>query len=58
MCTQLHAAWHTDSLDMVVVQSTAASRYHNCIDGGTSLEYFGYHLVLLVITRNSEQVMH
>jgi hypothetical protein len=25
---------------------TGASRYHNCcIDGGTSSEYFGYHLV-------------
>jgi hypothetical protein len=25
---------------------TGASRYHNCcIDGGTSLDYFGYHLV-------------
>jgi hypothetical protein len=25
---------------------TGASRYHNCcIDGGTSPEYFGYHLV-------------
>jgi hypothetical protein len=27
---------------------TGASRYHNCcIDGGTSPEYFGYHLVYL-----------
>jgi hypothetical protein len=26
---------------------TGASRYHNCrIDGGTSQEYFGYHLIL------------
>jgi hypothetical protein len=40
--TQLRAAWRTDSLDMVVLQSTGASRYHNCyIDGGTSPEYFG-----------------
>jgi hypothetical protein len=27
---------------------TGALRYHNClIDGGTSPEYFGYHLVYL-----------
>jgi hypothetical protein len=32
--TQLRAAWHTDSLDKVVLPSTGASRYHNCcIDG-------------------------
>jgi hypothetical protein len=44
--TQLRATWHTDSLDMVVLPSTGASHYHNCcIDGGTSPEYFGYHLV-------------
>jgi hypothetical protein len=31
---------------MLVPPSTEASRYHNCcIDGSTSLEYFGYHLV-------------
>jgi hypothetical protein len=31
---------------MVVLAATVASRYHNCcIDGGTSPEYFGYHLV-------------
>jgi hypothetical protein len=31
---------------MVVLPSTGASCYHNCcIDGGTSLEYFGYILV-------------
>jgi hypothetical protein len=31
---------------MVVLPSTGASRYHNyCIDGGTSLENFGYLLV-------------
>jgi hypothetical protein len=23
---------------------TGASRYHNCIDGGTIQEYFGYHV--------------
>jgi hypothetical protein len=39
--TQLRATWHTDSLDMVVLPSIGASRYHNCcIDGGTSPEYF------------------
>jgi hypothetical protein len=44
--TQLRATWHTDSLDMVVVPSTGASRYKNCcIDGGISPEYFGYILV-------------
>jgi hypothetical protein len=44
--TQLRATWHTDSLDMVVLPSTSASRYHKCcIDGGTSLKYFGYTLV-------------
>jgi hypothetical protein len=43
--TQLRATWHTDSLGLVVL-STSASRYHNCcIDGGTSPEYFGYTLV-------------
>jgi hypothetical protein len=43
---QLHATWHTDSLNMVVLSCTGASRYHNCcIDGGTSPEYFGYTLV-------------
>jgi hypothetical protein len=31
---------------MVVLPSTGVSHYHNCyIDGGTSPEYFGYHLV-------------
>jgi hypothetical protein len=40
--TQLRATWHTDSLDMVVLPSTGALRYHNCcIDGGTNPEYFG-----------------
>jgi hypothetical protein len=44
--TQLRATWHTDSLDMIVLPLTGASRYHNCcIDGGTSPEYFGYTLV-------------
>jgi hypothetical protein len=42
MSTHLHATWHTDLLDMVVLHSTGASRYHNCyIDGVTSPEYFG-----------------
>jgi hypothetical protein len=40
--TQLRATWHTDSLGMVVLPYTGASRYHNwCTVGGTSLEYFG-----------------
>jgi hypothetical protein len=39
---QLRAAWHTDSLDMVVLPFTGALRYHICFtDGGTSPEYFG-----------------
>jgi hypothetical protein len=47
--TQLRATWYTDSLDMIVLPSTGASRYHNCcIDGGTSPEYFGYTLVYWV----------
>jgi hypothetical protein len=46
--TQLCATWHTDLLDMVVLPSTGASRYHNCcIDGGISPEYFGYTLVYM-----------
>jgi hypothetical protein len=45
--TQLRATWHTDSLDMVVLPSTCASRCHNCcIDGDTSPKNFGYHLVI------------
>jgi hypothetical protein len=49
--TQLRATWHIDSLDMVVLPSTSASRYHNsCIDGCTSPEYFGYHIVFYPIT--------
>jgi hypothetical protein len=48
MSTQLHATWHTDSLEMVVLPSTGALRYHNCcMDGGTSPGYFGCTLVLL-----------
>jgi hypothetical protein len=44
--TQLRATRHTDSLDMVVLQSTSASHYHNCcIDGGIIPEYFGYTLI-------------
>jgi hypothetical protein len=44
--TQLRATWHTDSLDMVVLPSTGASRYDSCcIDSNTSPEYFGYTLV-------------
>jgi hypothetical protein len=44
--TQLHATWHTYLLDMVVLPSTGASRYHKCCkDGGTSPEYFGCILV-------------
>jgi hypothetical protein len=40
--TQLRETWHTDSLGMVVLPSTGASRCHNCcIDGGTSPIYFG-----------------
>jgi hypothetical protein len=35
--TQLRVTWHTDSLDMVVLPTTGASRYHICcVDGGTS----------------------
>jgi hypothetical protein len=46
--TQLRATWHTDSLDMEVLPSTGASPYLNCcIDGCTSPESFGYHLVHL-----------
>jgi hypothetical protein len=44
--TQLRPTWHTDSLDIVVLPSTGASRYHNCcIDGGTSFENSGYNLL-------------
>jgi len=44
--TQLRATWHTDSLDMVVLPSTGTSRYHHCcIEGGTSPDNFGLHLV-------------
>jgi hypothetical protein len=52
--TQLRATWHTDSLDMVVLPSTGASRYHNCcIDGGASPKYFGYTLAHSVCLNNS-----
>jgi hypothetical protein len=48
--TQLRATWHTDSIDMVVLTSKGASRYHNCcIDGGTSPSYFGYTLVRMSV---------
>jgi hypothetical protein len=50
--TQLRATWRTDSLDMVVLPSAGASRYHNCIDSGTSPEYFGYRLVYLQILKS------
>jgi hypothetical protein len=41
--TQLRATSHTNSLDMVVLPYTGASRYHNCcIDGGTSSEFCGF----------------
>jgi hypothetical protein len=47
--TQLRATWHSDSLDVVVLLTTGASRYHNCcIDGSASPEYFGYILVAVV----------
>jgi hypothetical protein len=50
--TKLRATWCTDSLDMVVLSSTGASRYQKCcIDGGTSPEYFGYHLVMSELFR-------
>jgi hypothetical protein len=40
--TQPRETWHTDSLDMVVLPSNGASRYHKCcVDGGSSSEYFG-----------------
>jgi hypothetical protein len=43
------ATWHTDLIDMAVLPWTGASRYHNCcIDGGTSPENFGQHLVLIL----------
>jgi hypothetical protein len=44
--TQQRATWHTDSLDMVVLPYTGASRYHNCcVVVGTSPEYFGYTIM-------------
>jgi hypothetical protein len=45
--TQLRATWYNDSLAIVVLPSTGASRYNNCcIGGGTSAKYFGYTLVV------------
>jgi hypothetical protein len=50
--THLRATWHTDSLDMVVLPPTSASRYHKCCeDGDISPEYFGYTLVDVLDTR-------
>jgi hypothetical protein len=42
---------------------TGASRYHDCcIDGGTSPEYFEYHLVQLTLSNvlhtNSEDILY
>jgi hypothetical protein len=46
--TQLRATWHTDSLDIVILPSTGAWRYHNCcIDNSTSPQYFEYTLVVV-----------
>jgi hypothetical protein len=56
--TQLRVTWHTDSLDMVVLPPTGASRCHNCcMDGGTSPEYFEYTLVFL-LRANDFQLHH
>jgi hypothetical protein len=53
--TQLRATWHTDSLYLVVLPSTGASRYHNCcIDGGISPKYFGYALVYALVLIHGE----
>jgi len=42
MSSYLRETWHADSLNIVVLPHTGASRYHNCcIDGGTSPENFG-----------------
>jgi hypothetical protein len=49
MSTQLRVTWHNDSLDMAVLPSTGASSHHNCcVNGGTSPEHFGYHLIMSV----------
>jgi hypothetical protein len=49
--TQLRANWLTDSLDMVVLPSTATSRYQNCcVDGSTSPKHLGYTLVPATFT--------
>jgi hypothetical protein len=48
----------TRALDMVVLPSTGASRYHNgCRDGGTSPEYFGNDLVhrTLIVVENQNK---
>jgi hypothetical protein len=51
--TQLRVTWYTDSLDMVVLLSTCASRYHNCcIDSVTSPEYIVCTLVYFRNIRN------
>jgi hypothetical protein len=57
--TQLRATWHTESLDMVVIQSAGASRYHDCcIDGGTSPEYFGFSRILYERHREVEHMKY
>jgi hypothetical protein len=44
--SQLRANWHTDSLYILALPFTGASRHHSYwIDGGTSPEYFGFTLV-------------
>jgi hypothetical protein len=56
--TQLRAAWHTDSVDTIVLPSTGVLRYQNCcIDGGTSPEYFGYTLVGVDMTTATANVI-
>jgi hypothetical protein len=55
----LRATWHTDSLDMVVLPSIGATRYYNCcIDGGTSPEYFRYHLVVPRLSMSGAIPLH
>jgi hypothetical protein len=47
MPTQLLEILYTDSQDMLVLSSAAASRYYNwCTDDSTSPGNYGYHLVL------------
>jgi hypothetical protein len=44
----LSETWHDDSLNMVVLPSTGASRYHNCcVVGGTSPENLGSNHVYI-----------